>query len=60
MIEISDKTFITTFEDFERIIVPLENKLRYEKGLDPLTEDEKANLFLELREQHGIARKDTE
>lgn len=55
MIEISDKTFLLSFEDFERVIVPLQNKLRAEKGLAPLSEDEKTNLFLELRKKHGIA-----
>lgn len=56
MIEISDKLFLTTFEKFDKVLVPLINRQRKEDGMEPLTEDEKANLFLELREQHGISK----
>lgn len=55
MIEINDISFLETLEDFEKVIVPLENKLRKEHGLPELTEDEITNLFLELRRRHGIA-----
>lgn len=54
MIEVSNLSFLLSFEDFDRVLVPLENKLRAEKELPPLTEDEKTNLFLELRKKHGI------
>lgn len=54
MIEISDKKFLATFEAFQKVIVPLENKTRKSKGLPPLTEDEETNLFLELRKRHAV------
>lgn len=55
MMEVNDTTFLKTFSAFEKVLVPLENKLRAERGLPPLNEDEKTNLFLELRKKHGIA-----
>lgn len=54
LIEIDDKLFLDTFESFEQVIVPQYNRRRFEKGLKPLTDDQKTNLFLELREKHGI------
>lgn len=60
MINIDYKSFLNSFEDFEKTIVPLENKKLKEQGKPPLTEDEKANLFIELREGYATTRKDPE
>lgn len=53
-ISVDDKIWLENFDDFLAIHVPLENKARYEKGLLPLNDDEVTNLFLTLREKHGI------
>jgi len=54
VIEIDEKIFLTDFDEFCQVLLPLYNKRRLEKGLDKLTDDETTNLFLELRAQNGI------
>jgi hypothetical protein len=58
MIQIDYRLFLDDFEAFVRVIVANEDKIRKEQGLDALTEDEKTNLFLDLRKKHGISSYD--
>lgn len=53
-IPIDEKRFLTDFQQFVRILVPIYNKTRKELNKDPLTEDEQTNLFIDLRKKHGI------
>jgi len=53
-IEVNDTIFLEDFEAFCKVLVPLENKLRVERNQEPLSEDEKINLFLELRKKHNV------
>jgi len=54
VITVDETIFLSDFEEFQAVLVPLYNKRRDEKGLAPLDEDEITNLFLELRKKHGI------
>lgn len=53
-IPIDETRFLTDFEQFVRVLVPLYNKARHEIGRDPLTDDEQTNLFLDLRKKYAI------
>lgn len=61
-IPIDETRFLTDFEQFVRVLVPLYNKSRHEIGRPPLTEDEQTNLFLDLRKKYQIheAREDSQ
>lgn len=54
MIPVNDTLFLETFEDFQKVLVPLINRDRKEDGMKPLDEDEMINEFLALRKQYGI------
>ena len=54
MIEIDEKLFLHDFEKFKKVIVFIVDKQRAEDGLPALSEDEQANMFIEMRKEHGI------
>jgi hypothetical protein len=53
MIAIDYALFLNSFDDFEKIILPLYQKERKAKNQAPLTEDEISNLFLDLIDEYG-------
>jgi hypothetical protein len=55
IVSIDEKLFLNSFDEFERVIVPIENKARSENGKPELTEDEITNLFLFMRKHYGIS-----
>lgn len=59
IVSIDEQLFLQNFDDFLRVIVPLENKARSEKSLPKLTEDEITNLFLSMRKHYGISEDPT-
>lgn len=60
IVAINEELFLHSFDEFMRVIVPIENKSRYEKGQDKLTEDEMANLFIDMRKHYGISENPSE
>jgi hypothetical protein len=55
IVSIDEKLFLNSFDEFERVIVPIENKARSENGKPALNEDEITNLFLSMRKHYGIS-----
>jgi hypothetical protein len=60
VITIDEKLFLTDFDQFKIVIVSHYDKMRREKGIAPLTDDEQTNLFLYLRKKHGITESNTD
>ena len=54
IVSIDERLFLHNLNDFNRVIVPLENKSRSQKNHRELTEDEITNLFLSMKEHYGI------
>lgn len=54
MIDLDESLFLESFDSFKRVIVYIIDRQRKEDGLPPLTEDEQTNLFIKMREEHGV------
>lgn len=54
VIDLSERIFLESFDEFVAVLLPDINQRRKIQGLPPMTDDEQTNEFLFLRKKYGI------